>query len=509
MNKKYYITTPLYYVNAKPHIGHAYTNVICDTFSRFQRFCGKDVFFMTGTDEHGTKIEKTARDQGKEPKQYVDEIVPHFKSLWSDLKIQYDYFIRTTDVSHKQVVQHVLQDLEARGEIYKAKYVGWYSIKSETFYTESELIDGRCPDTGGEVQKIEEENYFFRLSKYQDWLIDYIQKNPAFILPEMRRNEVLGFLKQPLQDLCITRPRERLSWGIEYPGAPDYVVYVWFDALLNYISGIGYSVDESRFNSLWPADVHVVGKDILRHHAVYWPIMLKACGIEMPRTVLAHGWWTLSGAKVSKSSGNIVDPGELIRKYGLDPFRYFMLNEVTIGFDGAYSEDLLRERYTHDLANDLGNLWFRLASMVGKYFDGKLPEDPGCASDPLLQMALNLWGPVQSAMTEHDPRRALQAMWEVIKRANQYVEENKPWVLAKDPERRSELARVMWVLAESLAHIGCLLLPFLPDTAESILERLQLNKHIIISAPEQFQRLFLKAGNAIERGDALFPKLED
>lgn len=508
--KKYYITTPLYYVNAKPHIGHAYTNILCDAFARFHRFTGKDVFFMTGTDEHGTKIEKTARDQGKEPQDYVDEIVPHFKKLWELLGIKHDFFIRTTSPEHKEVVQQILRDLEAKGEIYKATYEGWYSIKSETFYTEAELVDGKCPDTGGEVQKIQEDNYFFRMSKYQDWLIEYIQANPEFIQPEMRRNEVLGFLKQPLEDLCITRPKERLKWGIEYPGSDSHVIYVWFDALINYVSGAGYKRDEALFKSLWPADVHVVGKDILRHHAVYWPIMLKACGLEMPKTVLAHGWWTLSGAKVSKSSGNSVDPVELIEKYTVDAFRYFLLNEVTVGYDGNYSEDILRERYRTDLANDLGNLWFRTASMIERYFGGKLPEEKTeIAALPLIQETYALYDKVTAGMDAKNPRQAMMPVWEVITRANQFIEERQPWKLAKDPALKGQLAETLTALADVLAHIACLLQAFLPQTAESMLARMGLAVPYAVAGSAAFQKQMILPEQAIERGEPLFPKLEE
>ncbi len=356
MTKSFYLTTPLYYVNAKPHIGHAYTNVLCDTFARWHRFRGEEVFFLTGTDEHGTKIEKAAREQNQEPRNYVDEMVPQFKKLWGLLGIEYDFFTRTTDEAHKNVVQNVLRDLEKKGDIYKSNYKGWYCTPCESFWTALQLKEGRCPDCGREVQELSEENYFFRLSKYRDWLIGYIEKHPDFVRPEIRRNEILGFLREPLEDLSITRPRSRLAWGIDFPGSQDHVVYVWFDALMNYVSAAGYSVDEKKFQRLWPADLHLVGKDILRQHAVYWPIMLKAMGVEMPKTVFAHGWWTMAGAKVSKSRGNAVDPVELVKKYGVDAFRYFLLREVTVGFDGAFSEDLLAERYTSDLANDLGNL---------------------------------------------------------------------------------------------------------------------------------------------------------
>ncbi len=417
MTKKYYITTPLYYVNAKPHIGHAYTNILCDTFARYERLVGKEVYFLTGTDEHGTKIEKAAKDHDKEPKAYVDEIVPMFSDLWKKLGIQYDHFFRTTDEQHKVVVQRILTDLEKKGEIYKSSYIGWYCTPCESFWTELQLKDKKCPDCGREVSELSEENYFFKLSKYQDWLIDYIDKNPEFIQPMMRRNEILGFLKNPLEDLCITRPKARLSWGIEYPGNKDHVVYVWFDALINYISDVKYAVDGKYFNEHWPADLQVVGKDILRHHAVYWPIMLKACGVELPRKILAHGWWTIGGAKVSKSRGNIVDPDVLVQKYGVDSLRYFLLHEVTVGLDGSYSEDLLRERYQSDLANDLGNLWFRMASMLGKYFDGKIPQgQDSCMDHPLMEDTLSLWDKVSASMKLTDPRKALEGIWEVITR---------------------------------------------------------------------------------------------
>lgn len=511
MKKRSYITTPLYYVNDKPHIGHAYTNILCDAFARFDRFLGEDVFFMTGTDEHGTKIEKTAREKGVEPQEYVDSIMPHFEGLWKQLGISHDYFFRTTFEYHKKTVQEILIKLEASGEIYRAKYTGWYSIKSETFYNEKELVDGRCPDTGGEVQRIEEENFFFRLSKYQDWLLKEIRTNKDWIQPEIRRNEILGFLDQPLEDLCITRPKERLQWGIPYPGVEDYVVYVWFDALINYISGAGYLQDDAKYASLWPADLHVVGKDILRHHAVYWPIMLKALDLPMPKVILAHGWWTLAGAKVSKSTGNIVNPIELIDKYGVDALRYFLLNEVTVGFDGAYSEDLLRERYRTDLANDLGNLWHRTLSMLQKYFDGIIPEEGSSFREEVLYTeVINLYAPVEAAMNEFNPRSALKDIWQVIRKANQYIEENKPWVLAKDPESRDRLACVLRTLLEVLAHEALILKAFLPQTASEMASRMQLvSGQSATVHPDQYKESLLVPGLVPEKGKPLFPRLED
>ena len=510
MTKPFYITTPLYYVNAKPHIGHAYTNILCDTFARFHRLLGEEVFFMTGTDEHGTKIDKAARELGKVPKVYVDEMVPQFKELWSILGIEYDYFIRTTDDLHKRVVQNVINKLVDNKDIQLKLYSGWYCIPCESFLMELQLKDKKCPDCGREVQQLSEKNFFFKLSNYQSWLIDHINRNPDFIKPESRRNEMLGFLKQPLEDLCITRPRTRLEWGIPFERHNAFVVYVWFDALINYVSGVGFTTDEKKFKKLWPADVHVVGKDILRHHAVYWPIMLKAMGLEMPHMILAHGWWTMSGAKVSKSRGNAVDPIELVNKYGVDAFRYFLLREVTVGFDGAFSEDLLAERYTSDLANDLGNLWFRLASMLEKYFSRAIPKNTNLSKvDPLIENAWNLFGKVDQAMQQYDPREALAAIWQVVTLCNQFVEEKKPWVLAKDPARKEELAQVLRNLGECVAHVAVLLRSFLPETARKILERLHLPIDWDITNSKDFAKPFLEEGVTVERGDALFPRLDE
>ncbi len=520
--KKYYITTPLYYVNAKPHIGHAYTNVLCDAYARYVRLRhGHDsVFFLTGTDEHGTKIEKAAKEKGKDPKTYADEMVPVFKDLWEILNIRYDYFIRTTDEAHKTVVRNVLQDLEKKGDIYKAKYEGWYCIPCESFWTELQLVEGQCPDCHREVQRLSEENYFFKLSKYQDWLKKYIEDNPKFIQPKIRKNEILGFLREPLEDLCITRPRTRLNWGIDYPGSQDHVVYVWFDALVNYISAVGYSVDSERFNSLWPADVHMVGKDILRHHAVYWPIMLKACGVQIPKAIIAHGWWTLGGQKVSKSRGNAVDPFELVKKYGIDAFRYYFLHEVTVGYDGTFSEDLFAERYTTDLANDLGNLWFRVASMIEKYFQGMIPEaDMDNNSRIFISEKKRQWQQALETgfhderyeeITQFDPRLALNAIWDLVTAANRKVEEKKPWLLAKDQDKQNELKQTLYTLAEFLAHIACLLQPFLPDTSKKILQRLKLSEEMRIELLDEkdFVQQLVQPNIRIDRGEALFPKLE-
>ncbi|MFH1799254.1 MAG: methionine--tRNA ligase [Candidatus Omnitrophota bacterium] len=511
MTKTYYLTTPIYYVNGKPHIGHAYTSILCDTFARFHRIMGEKVFYITGTDEHGIKVQKAAFEQHKDPKAFVDEIVPQFKELWRVLGIRYDHFIRTTDDYHKKTVQKVLSDLESKEDIYKASYHGWYCTPCESFWTELQLKDGKCPECRREVDRLEEENYFFRMSAYQSWLVSYIQENPDFIQPEYRKNEVLGFLKEPLEDLCITRPKARLTWGVEYPGSKDHVVYVWFDALLNYVTGAGYLTDDKKFKSLWPADLQLIGKDILRQHAIFWPIMLKAMGIEMPKLVFAHGWWQIGGAKMSKSTGNVVDPVALVQKYGSDVLRYFLLNEVTLGLDGTFSEDLLAERYTSDLANGLGNLWHRVASMIEKYSDGKTQKinDKLLINDRLMQKTFALWHAVKEHMLNYNPREALTAIWSVITLANQFVEETKPWSVAKDSSRKEELAQILAVLSECVAHIAVLLLSFLPQTAKEILIRLQVPVDWEIPRVYEFAQSIVKADVVIQRGEPLFSRLDE
>ena len=512
MTKTYYLTTPIYYVNGKPHIGHAYTNILCDTLARYHRMLGEPVCFLTGTDEHGTKVAKAALAAGKTPQAYVDALVPHFKELWRVLGVTYDFFIRTTDERHKQYVRSVLTDLEAKKEIYKASYQGWYCTPCESFWTELQLKDGKCPDCHRGVDQIEEENYFFKLAHHQAWLLDYIEKHEDFIRPAHRRNEVLGFLRhETLEDLCITRPQSRLRWGIEYPNSKDHVVYVWFDALLNYTSAPHFAIEGKKETDFWPADVQLLGKDIVRQHAIYWPIMLKAMGLPMPRTLLVHGWWKIGETKMSKSLGNVVNPTEIAAKYGVDALRYFLLNEVTLGMDGTYSEDLLMERYLSDLANGLGNLWHRTASMIEKYFDGILPQ----VGFPQLKQSLmgpsmGLLDLVWGNMEQYDPRGALAEVWQVIQRANQFVEENKPWVLAKDPAPKNDLESVIVTLAETVFRVAVILMIFMPDTAKKILQRLnQPTIGKLIPNSGQFSEIHLVPGTRIEKGEPLFPRLDD
>ena len=504
MTKPYYITTPLYYVNSKPHIGHAYTNVLCDTFARFHRALGEEIFFMTGTDEHGTKIDKAAREAGLAPKTFVDTIVPEFKKLWQALQIKYDFFIRTTDDSHKQFVQKILKDLEIKGDIYSSKYKGWYCTPCESFWTELQLKERKCPDCHREVSELEEENYFFKMSKYQSWLIDYIKTHRDFIKPESRRNEVLGFLDLPLEDLCITRPKSRLEWGIPYPTSPEHVVYVWFDALVNYLSAESYPEVHKRFKKIWPADVHMIGKDILRQHAVYWPIMLKAIGTELPGTVVAHGWWTIEGAKVSKSRGNAVDPFEMVKKFSADGVRYYLLREVTLGLDGIYSEGLMTERFNTDLANDLGNLVMRSTAMLERYFGSKFPEASKLSGE-LQNLSKEVVARAESAMKNYDPRSALAEIWEIIRKANQYVDISKPWVLAKE-NKTEELKNAICTLLETIRTIAILLQPFLPASAKKILKCFGIEKEVLWKETTNWKTL--KPGLQIQKSEALFPKFE-
>ncbi len=515
--KKFYVTTAIYYVNAKPHIGHCSESASADALARYHRLKGEDVFFLTGTDEHGQKVAKAALEAGKTPKEFVDSVVKPSLELWKLLSISYDNFIRTTDERHAEVVKFLLDDLHKKGELYESEYKGWYCSSCEAFYPKNQLDGSTCPECKRQLEEISETNWFFKLSKYQDWLLKYINEHPDFIKPASRRNEILSFLSQPLQDLCISRPRSRLEWGIPIPFSKDHVTYVWFDALVNYISGIGYLNDKEKFNKFWPADVHIVGKDIIRFHAVYWPIMLHAAGIELPKTVFAHGFWLIGkdAEKMSKSKGNVVDPFELINKYGPDPLRYFLLREVTYGLDGVYSEAALVSRLNTDLANDIGNLLNRTLTMIEKYFGGRVPapagtslrsEDPG--DDELKALAKGLPGRIDAAMAELDFSGALASIWELINKANKYIEVQAPWTLDKQG-KKDRLSDVIYNLAEILRIVTIAVSPFIPASAEKMWEQAGITEPLSKMRFSDIEKWGLvKPGTQIKKGAPLFPRID-
>ena len=507
-----YITTPIYYVNAQPHLGHAYTTIVADTYSRFRRLCDDRVYFQTGTDEHGDKIVEAATGQGKKPKEYVDDISSMFRETWNLLKITPDHFIRTTDEQHIQTVQRILQMVYDNGDIYFAEYSGLYCKGCERFLTEKELVDGNCPDHQVPPEEISEQNYFFKMSKYHQQLIDHIQENPEFITPERYRNEVLSFLSEPLEDLCISRPTSRLSWGIPLPFDDNFVTYVWFDALINYLTGIGYP-DGPKFSEYWNVAEHLIAKDILKPHAIYWPTMLLAIGLQPYAKLHVHGYWNVDETKMSKSIGNVVRPRELVEKYGRDPLRYFILREMSFGLDASFGHDAIIARMNSDLANDLGNLFSRSLAMLHKYRDGIVPSvvaTPEEIDVELKNSAEKMLAGYRENMDGFAFHRALQAVWELVSQLNKYIVNTEPWALAKDESKRGRLDTVLYNLLESLRLIGLVLSPIMPETAEKIMISLGLegNKELCLSWQGGAGWGFFPIGQHVQQAEPLFPRVE-
>ena len=495
--KPFYVTTPIYYVNDKPHIGHAYTTILADVLSRYYRDMGRNVFFLTGLDEHGQKVQQAAESKGVTPIEHCNEMAPRFVDLWRKLHIQYDDFIRTTEKRHSTIVQSLLQKVYDKGDIYEDSYEGLYSVSEERFITQKEADSGDFRD----VRELKEKNYFFKMSKYQSRLIKHINDNPTFIQPEHRRNEVLGFLRSPLEDLCISRPKDRLNWGIEIPFDKKYVTYVWFDALINYVSAIGYQSDEKKYNTFWPVNFHLIGKDILTTHSVYWPTMLMSAELPLPKGIFAHGWWLSDQTKMSKSLGNVVDPLDLIDSYGVDPIRFYLMKEMVLGQDANFSMDSFIKCYNSDLANDFGNLLSRVTNLINKFYDGALEPifDDSTDGQDVKYAALDSMELSKNFMNDMKINEAINSIFNFVRKVNKYLEITAPWKLVKTDIKKA--GKVLYTAAESIRIISLLLSPVMPNRTESVMNALgTINRDL-----EWGKLVFEKK---IQKQDPLFPRIE-